>query len=371
MKILYLVDSLDFGGVQSLVKYHFENQQTNENIFLYALRKCENNIEIRHKNITLNVSKSRYSPWPITEIKSLIKKNNINVLHCYLFRSYVFGWIIKLVFCRKIKLIYHEQGTIFGSETNSKLFHSIYKLFLSLAQYKTDKIIAISTATKKRLIASASIDVKKITIIYNCIDLNIFDSKNKKDALVNGNREKMGFSPKDFVISFAGRLIERKGWEIFLKAAVILKHKTHFKFLIAGNGADKNLLLDYISRHNLSGAVRYYGYCSDMVGFYQMSDCFVVPSHWEPQGLVELEAQALKIPVIAADVEALNEIITDNSDGLLFNVSNAEDLANKIEVLKSNIKLRGTLIENGALNAQKYSISSYIYQLENLYHGIF
>ena len=108
-----------------------------------------------------------------------------------------------------------------------------------------------------------------------------------------------------------------------------------------------------------------------MVNFYLMSDCFVVPSHWEPQGLVELEAQALEVPIIAADVEALNEIITDNFDGLLFNIASAEELANKIESLESDIQLREKLIKNGIENVKKYSINNYIKQLDNLYHGIF
>jgi len=54
-----------------------------------------------------------------------------------------------------------------------------------------------------------------------------------------------------------------------------------------------------------------------MKSFYSGLDCLVVPSLWEPQGLVEIEAQALGVPVIVSNVEALNEIIHDGENGLL------------------------------------------------------
>ena len=77
MRILHIIDTLWIGGAQTVVKSIFEKQKDNKDIFLFALRKREINIEINHSNVFLYQSKAKYSFAPIKELRRIIKESKI------------------------------------------------------------------------------------------------------------------------------------------------------------------------------------------------------------------------------------------------------------------------------------------------------
>jgi len=80
-----------------------------------------------------------------------------------------------------------------------------------------------------------------------------------------------------------------------------------------------------------------------------------------------LEAQACGIPVLASNVEGLNEIIQDMETGILFEKGNFQKIAEKIELLVGNEVLKKRLINNSIANAQNYSLNEYIKNLKKIY----
>ncbi len=101
-----------------------------------------------------------------------------------------------------------------------------------------------------------------------------------------------------------------------------------------------------------------------------MIDCFAMPSHWEPLGITEIEAQACSIPIIASDVEGLNEVVSNKKNGLLFKPKDEKDLAEKIELMEKNKELRERLIKNGLHSVKRYSLEEYILSLEKIYEAV-
>ena len=95
MKVLHIIDTLWQGGAQSLLKSLFENQKDNPDIFLYSLRTREFNLDIDHPNVIANISTSRFSLRPLKTIREIIRTHQIDILHCHLPRSHVFGYIIR------------------------------------------------------------------------------------------------------------------------------------------------------------------------------------------------------------------------------------------------------------------------------------
>ena len=87
----------------------------------------------------------------------------------------------------------------------------------------------------------------------------------------------------------------------------------------------------------------------------------------KPIGITEIEAQAFSVPVIASDVGALNELIKNDENGLLFEFANEKDLAEKIEWMEKDKDLRGRLIENGLYSVKSYSLEEYIRSLGKIY----
>ena len=359
MKCLHIIDSFGLGGAQTVVKGIFEKQKENKDIFLFVLRKRDITTKISHKNKFICTSKAKYSFKPIKELRKVIKENNIEILHCHLFRSQVFGWILKKIYFPNIKLIIHEHGQIFQKDWH-------YNQFMKIAQKQADLFIAVSNATKKELIDKANISKNKIKILYNFVDLDKFNRIN-----ITGNiekeREKIGIKKDEYVIGFVGRLNKVKGCEYLIKALPYLKFK--YKVLITGDGPEKEKLEKLCKKLNVENNIIFLSY-REALEVYSILDCLIVPSIYESFGLSVIEAQACKIPVIASNLLSLNEIIEDGENGLLFKQKDEIDLVEKIMLIYNDKDMRDNIIEKGLKNVKKYSLDNYLVKLNIIYREI-
>lgn len=368
MRILHIIDYLGFGGAQTVLKGIFERQQDNQNIFLFALRQGEKTINIAHKNVITYHARRRYSFAPLKEIRKLIVTKNINILHCHLFRSQVFGLLLKKYYFPHITLIFHEQGPIMGSDANTirLLEDYCYERFIRRTSKQVDVYIAVSNAIKNKLIERGRIPLEKIVVLPNSVDLTKFNAHN----LCRLEREKLGIQKDDFVVGFAGRIIQRKGWKEYIDAAYILSRAVpKIKFLISGDGKEKNEMFACIHHYHIQENIIFLGYTPDMLQFYSCLDCFVLPSHWEGLALTQLEVMALGIPLITADGPGMNEIPQNNIDALFFKVKDAKDLAAKISKLYHDNELRKQLSKNSVTNVRQYSLDNTLPALNHIYHN--
>jgi glycosyltransferase involved in cell wall biosynthesis len=359
MKILHLIDTLDLGGAQTLVKGIFEKDAGHHELYLFALRRSENRVLIDHPNIFVSRSSSRYSLSPLREIRKLIGDKGIDVLHCQLPRSMAFGYLLKRFHFPKLRLIIHEQGDIFEG---SRILIWLYKMM----NHRADRFIACSEATKEEIHKRTGIHKDRILRLYNFVELDRFQPETLR-PLREGERKKYGHSATDFVFGFAARMIKRKGWEEFLEAALILAGNSSFKFLMAGSGEDEPKVRQRAGDSALAASVTFAGYCADMRNFYAGIDCLVVPSHWEPMGMTEIEAMAAGIPVIASNVAGLNEVVRHKENALLFEARNAKELAKAMQSIASDRELSRSLAQQASKDVQEFSCLKYLDALEKLY----
>jgi len=356
VRVLHIIDTLWLGGAQTIQKEYFENQPENSDIFLYALRRSDPQLKIKHPNISVYNSFSRFSFYPLIALKKHIEQNKIDILHCHLLRSHFTGYLLKLFFFRNIRLVIHEHGDILE---NSGLSSFILKII----KRKADVFITCSEALKKTLVEKIEVDAAAVKTVYNFVNAQ----KNKTPIL---QVIPEASQPERFYIGFAGRLIRRKGWEQLIEAAKILIPETNVYFEIAGEGPDKAKILDKIKAHQLKN-VTLRGYTKNMDLFYNKLNCLIVPSHYEPMGMVAIEAQAFGVPVIASNVSGMNELLLDEWNALLFTPGNATELVTCIKKMKDNNNLRNKLIINGFENSKVYSFENYKNNIDNIYLNIF
>ncbi len=365
-KILHIIAHLGLGGAQTVVKGIFEEQQSHKDIFVFALRKREVTTEIRHTNVIHYNSISKYSLAPLRSLKKLIQQEQINILHCHLFRAQVFGFILKKLFFPRLYLIFHEHGAIMGSDTNNIIQDMCYKFFIKQSVSEVDKYITASRATQDTLLRKGKIPLEKTLVLYNFVDRHVYNVKNVTSATKIGRE--CGVQPDDFVVGFAGRIVARKGWREYLHTARVLSNSIpNIKFCIAGTGPEKPDLIASITRDCLQEKVVVLGYITDMLSFYSSIDCLVMPSQWEPMGIAAIEALACGVPVIAADVPGLNEVIHHNVNGLLFNTGKKQDLAEKIQQVYQKSNKRQHLVTNGLDSIKQYSIEHFLEELDAIY----
>lgn len=360
MKILHIIDHMGMGGAQTIIKGIFEKETNNENIFCFSLRNNKIRVEVNHPNVYSHAGFSKFNIISLFELRTLVKDHNIDVLHCHLPKSMFFGYLLKLLFFKNIILIFHEHGSIFQNRW-------WYRQFIKRTQDKVDLYIAISKATQKQLIENAGIKEDGIRILLNFVDLEYFrpQTMNRLEE-----RRKLGLDDDDFILGFAGRHIERKGCHDLILAIGELRHFENIKLLITGDGPKKEENIKMANKLGLERNIFFLGYIPDIRWLYSIIDCFVIPSHWEPFGIVALEAHATGVPVISSNVEGLNEVVLDAKTGFLFEPRNHKDLAKKIELLYLNEDLRRKIIENGLKSAGNYSLEKYLMILESIYCGL-
>jgi glycosyltransferase involved in cell wall biosynthesis len=366
MKVLHIIDTFWLGGAQTLLKSYFEAERENFDIHLFSLRRTLPSISVEHKNVSCYRSHSRYSPGPLRALTNIIKKRDIDVLHCHLPRSQVFGYLVKRLFQPNIILVFHEHGDIFEKGV---LLPALLRFF----QHHVDQFVACSKAVKKELIVRAGIPAWKIEVVYNFVDTEKF----ARAELSNYNhpeKNTWGIKPDDFVVGFAGRLVERKGWREFVKIAKRFKSEgiagqpgRRVKFLMAGIGPDAENMKKLINNYSLNDSVTYVGYITNMKSFYALLNCLVIPSYWEGHPITQLESLALGIPLVCSNGPGLTEVATDNSDVLYVESGEIEMFYDKICLVASDSELRDKLSSMGIATARSFSLPVFTASLNQVH----
>lgn len=334
MKVLHLIDTLGLGGAQRLLKNIMESRRGDGDLFLHALRRVEPCYEIDHPNVSVFPSSSRYSPVPLREVLRCIDENGIDILHCHLPRSIAFGFMARLLRRGGLKLIVQDHAEVFRN-------NPVFSLLLRLCGPEASAFVASSPSNGEALGRILGPHSRKIRLAYNFADPSAFNAA-ESPVRRAGARARWGIAEDEFVVGYAGRLAERKGWRLFAEAAAVLKH-TPLRFAMAGAGPQEAELLRFLESNGLREKVRFLGYVADMPGFYSMLDCYVLPSRWEGMPMTLIEAMSMGVPVVCSRAPGIQEFVGDGRDALLIDPSRREDLAEKLLLLANEPALRRRL----------------------------
>lgn len=168
------------------------------------------------------------------------------------------------------------------------------------------------------------------------------------------------------VIGAMGRLVEKKGFDIYIDALQLLKKQGYmFKAVLGGTGQDKKALKKRAQEAGLSDTLSFLGWVEDKKTFYTGIDIFCLPSHHEPFGIVLLEAFTFGTPVVSTDSEGPKDIITPNFDALLVHKGSAQELAAGMALLLKDTEMAARLASNGFVKAKtQFSIESVSARME-------
>ena len=175
-------------------------------------------------------------------------------------------------------------------------------------------------------------------------------------------------------LASVGRLVKRKGFAWFIDQ-VMPKLPTHVEYSIAGSGPEADAIQQAINRHGLEGRVHLLGRCSDedLVKLYRDSDLLVMPNipvegDMEGFGVVMLEAGACGTPAIAANLEGIQDVITDGLNGLLVTSGDSSGFAEAILNYPTTPRARARTREHTAANFGWPSVAElYVTKLRELH----
>jgi glycogen(starch) synthase len=155
-------------------------------------------------------------------------------------------------------------------------------------------------------------------------------------------------APDEQLILLVGRLVYEKGFQLALDALPgLIRRLGNVRFLVAGSGTHEAELKKQAQRLGLTEHGTFLGWIDDAVlhSLYRISDLCVVPSIYEPFGLVALEAMASGCPCIVADAGGLREVVPDGERvGLRFRSRDPRSLARMAEKLLTDDVLRARMV---------------------------
>jgi glycosyltransferase involved in cell wall biosynthesis len=203
-----------------------------------------------------------------------------------------------------------------------------------------DRVVATSPQEKEHMRSLVS-SKDNIDIISGGTDIEQFGSIARSTA-----RRELGIAPEAKVVLYAGSFDPRSGIETLVRAVSLSAvSKADLKLIIGGrwragesDGKERDRIGSIVEELGLSDITSFCGGLSRDIlpAYYAAADVCVVPSHYEPLGLVALEAMACGTPVIASSVGGLKYTVVPEETGLLAPPKNEAVFADAIDRLLGN-----------------------------------
>ncbi len=297
------------------------------------------------------------------------------------------GWVgLQLQRSQNIQLLhtYHSLGAVKYLAVDeipeiAKTRLEVEKQILEQSQ----RVVATSPQERNDLRKLVS-DLGQIDIVPCGTDIGNFRPISKAEA-----RKQLGIPAKEKVVLYVGRFDKRKGIETLVRAMGELRSKLdrgeeidpqHLKLLVVGgsdpleaDGAERRRIEEIVTELDLIANTEFVG----MVGhdrlplYYTAADVCVIPSHYEPFGLVAIEAMACGTPVVASDVGGLKFTVISEETGLLVPAQDVDGFANAIErILTDDIWTRKIRKQASARVQQNFSWAGVAVQLSDLYRHL-
>lgn len=217
--------------------------------------------------------------------------------------------------------------------------------------YESKMVIVCSGSMQGDLIYKFNFPEEKIKIIPNSIDNSKFDIYVDIGAV----RSRYGIFGGDRLILFLGRLTSQKGCEYLIRAMHLLPSHLNAKLIIVGDGWLRGDLEREVHSSGIGWRVKFTGFLpdSEMVQLLKSADVLVVPSVYEPFGIVALEGMAAGVPVVVSNIDGLSEIIRHDYNGVHVYPRDPSSIAWGIDRVLSDSNFAQHIIKNAKSDIDK------------------
>jgi glycogen(starch) synthase len=222
---------------------------------------------------------------------------------------------------------------------------------------RSDRVIACSSYMREQISDIFEVPESRIAVIPNGIDPDDLPLGEESELV----RLRSEFAaPDEKLVLLIGRLVYEKGFQIALEAMPeLIERVPGTRFLVAGSGTHEDELKKQATELGLMEHGTFLGWIGDDVLhlLYRIADVCVVPSIYEPFGLVALEAMASGCPCIVADTGGLREVVPHGGVGLRFRTRDPEALGGMVERVLTDAALRESLIAEASEHVLRFDWS--------------
>jgi glycosyltransferase involved in cell wall biosynthesis len=307
--------------------------------------------------------------WELTLLASSLKQEKVDIFWgaC--------NFLPPRKVCKYIVTL-HDLSSFTFAKSYPLVRRLYYQYLISNATRQADYIVTVSQSTKQDLIKLFSVPETKIKVIYNGVD-EIFQPITSADRLTQ-IKEKYRL-PEKFIFTI-GVMEPKKNTEGIIHAYAELKNRPvsynlqSHKLVIGGSrryGWKNSKIFQLIQSLNLWDDIVFTDFIEheDLPAVYNLASVFVFPSFYEGFGLPVIEAMACGTPVITSNISSLPEIACDAA--VLVNPYDTAEIANKIQEILNDENKRRQMIDQGLINAKRFSWEFASEQILKLFDEVF
>ena len=272
--------------------------------------------KVEHVGDMHHAISARFDLRSIMAVRSLIKKYKPDVVYCHSSKAGAIGRManvgLRNRYGERNACLYNAHGWAFNMKGASKSLIRSYVMIEKMLAPITDSIVCISEFEKNTALSHGICDPSKLNVIYNGIDLD-------EENIVHTK-------PADMVI-------KKRVPEAF--------------FVIVGDGLNRKDTERLVKEFGLMDSFLITGWVDDPFNYICNFDVAMLMSRWEGFGLVLPEYMLTRKPIVAANVDAIPEIIQNGVNGLLVEREDFYGAAEAVVRLRDDEGLRNYLVENG------------------------
>lgn len=321
--------------------------------------------------IGINVERLRVRTaisWKLLrQIALIVEKGRFDVVQSNLIHADVWLAAIKKLFLPRLKVIstkhgYSEQYQVRHGLDPRHLRWDRFSLLTFLAAKEADRIVTISDGLATLLSDGGLAPARKISVIPYGFSFQDAISQAPPGGLRSGNPQ----------IITVGRLVPVKQHGLLIQSMpAIAARFPGMKLVIVGSGPEERKLRALADELGVARNIIWTGFVRNIHDYLRDSDLFVFPSRGEGFGAVTLEAWYNELPVIAFDVPAQNEIITNAIDGFLVKPFAIAQLVESIEQLLEDPELARRMGRSGrATYEARYTLDVMVRNTVDLFRSV-
>lgn len=332
LRVCHVMLSMDAGGAEKLV-FDLMEALNSVDFFLFCLDSKgvwydRANVKARQ---CADAGGGKSSYWnSIRQLVDFVDVHGIDVLHAHTHRSHLHCVLARFMTHIPIVVTFHGAGFYYTRRT------LWVRKFLS---YATDRMVAVSEATKQSVCSKTGISHSKVTVIRNGIYVNYFspvEASTKRNI-----RRQLGIPKDAFVMGTIGRFSPEKNYKMLIRCFVRL-HAMYqdVRLIMVGDGVCRD---DIESEMKLLGVSDYCilpGMQSDVLPWLQAMDVFCLTSLTEGSSIALLEASSCGLPVVVTNTGGNAEIVKHTVSGFVVPVDDETEYTDSLRFLYENSRIR-------------------------------
>lgn len=377
MKVLHLISSGDFGGAKLHVLSLVKELSKYMDVKLISFTSGLFAEEARQMGINLETVNMGNIVSDIVRVNSIVKTEHYDILHSHGTKANMTAAIVRKTAGIPAVTTVHSDYRLDYMENKFKLY--TFGLLNAIALRFMDYYVGVSDSFKEMLV-SRGFNRSRIFTVYNGMDFSTsippFSKKDllsKYDAVLRANNDRpaenshdlsgsrSGLTGDDLMVGILARLHPVKDIGTFIRAAQkVLEKHPDVKFIVGGDGDEKQALQNLAVSLGIRDSVIFLGYIDDPDEFMSAIDINVLTSISESFPYVILEGARIKKPVVSTDVGGISDLVKSGINGFLFKPGDYEQLADYIIRLVNDENLRKRL------GHEIYNSAGQTFSLENM-----